>query len=469
MNLVNSNTETFSSEVAQGLVAYTFWNNIAKVFATLSALLIIYLLTVYEYGVYKLVFAFVGIAQIFEFSGFDSVISNDIIRASGVKNERKAATIFFEFAIVKICLSVAIFLIVFGGVDYYLSYQDHSAVALIKIAALVLIIFPLINIVKEVFRVRADFVALYKFEAVKEFVKLILLVGGVFFFRYSTKSIIWILILSYLIAIFPFLIKAISEIRGWKVFVNRDILRFREVVFILREHGKWAVANNIFSNFAGNIKLWLIKFFISTEAVAIFSVAQSFVGHLDSLLGGQRILGTLSSREWANRERTGRIYIRGMKYITLLSIVTGVFGLVSVTTIVNWFYPAYIQSLPLFYILLIPFAYYGLPIMTNTFLNTAREQKFLFWQAVYKTISIVTLNVLLLPLIGLYGMAIETVLTGMILTTSRYFKLRKISPHFSLNFKELFIFDEYDRSSLRQLKLYLIWRLGILRKKVLKI
>ena len=108
--MITPEPKNFSQEVISGFVTYSVWNNLGKVLALINSLLIIYVFSVYDYGTYKLVFAFLGILQMFQLSGFDGVISNDVLRSVGEKNEPRAGRIFFEFAILKLFFSALIFL-----------------------------------------------------------------------------------------------------------------------------------------------------------------------------------------------------------------------------------------------------------------------------------------------------------------------------------------------------------------------
>lgn len=441
---MNGNNGSFSLEVARGYLTSGIWGNIGKALSFLNSLLVIYFLSVYDFGVYKLVLAFVGFAQIFLFSGFDGVVFNDVARLRGDGDKRGASRTFLEYAASKLIISL---LLLLAAVT--------ATTGLFRIASLLVLLYSLGDIMEVFFKSTSDFRALYKFLPLYEGLKLVLIIAAAFSFGLSIKSVIWITVVSYAVAISPFLFKIFQELKIWRRGVGFEIFRFREIAKTLKTYGKWAVFNNIFSNFVTNVRPWLIKFFIGTEAVAIYSVALSFVSQLTSFLEFQKILGILAPREWANQERTERIYFRGIKYTTLASVLLIVTGSVGIYFLINIFYPKYLLSLPIFYIMILSLLHHGWSNGVNMVLTVEREQKFLFVQVVAKTLIALIGNTILLPIIGVYGAAWEYLLNVFLVTYFKYRRVKKIGPQFVLKLKQLFTIDQYDKEAFAHLKTYL--------------
>lgn len=447
-----NNNNGFTLEVARGYLTSGIWGNIGKVLSFLNSLLVIYFLSVYDFGIYKLVLAFVGFAQIFLFSGFDGVIFNDIARTRGANDFKTADRIFLEYLFLKIFLSLLLFFIFFIGADFYYP----SASNLIKSASIFIVLYALGDITEVFFKSTADFASLFKFPPLQEFLKSIFLIVGAMTFTLTVTAVIWIGVFAYIIAVLPFLARIIKSLYKQNTFSLKELLRFSELFAILKNHGKWGAATNIFSNLVTNIRPWLINFFVGTEGVGIYSVALGFVNNLASFMGLQKILSILAPREWLNQKRMEAIYYRGTKYATIAGLFIAILGGITVTIIIQVFYPKYLVSLPLFYIMVLSLILLGASDSANGILTIAREQKFLFGQAVLKSVLTITLNAVLLPLTGLYGAAFEYPLTILFLTALKYRKVKQINKELSLNFRKILTWDRYDTSAFNQLKSYII-------------
>ncbi|MDP2696310.1 MAG: oligosaccharide flippase family protein [bacterium] len=453
-----SDNPIFSLEVARGYIFSSLWGNIGKILGFANSLIVIYFLTVNDFGIYKLVLAFIGFVQILLFSGFDGVVFNDIARARGEQDDQKANRIFSEYLWIKVFLGSLLFL---GTLllSPYLSILEPTALSLVKIASALLLLYALADIVEVFFKATSDFKWLFGFPPLYELVKLISLIIIITTVGLSVELTIWSGILAYVVALVPFFVLNIFRAKAAvKISWDWNILRFTELTSIFKAHGKWSIANNIFSNFVTNVRPWLIRFFLGIEAVGIYSVAASFVGHLNNFLGLQKILGILAPREWENKERMKKIFSRGTKYATIVAFLIVVSGTVGVVALITVFYPKYTLSLVPFVIMVISLLYTPLSDASNGILTIVRAQRFLFWQAIWKSFLTLALNIVFLPIFGISGAALEYFFNGLILTSFKYRKVKNIDSGFVLR-KDFFTIDRYDKNTFKQVWGYFIGKL----------
>src|SRR3989344_9681796 len=99
MNLIKTNFT--KEEILESGAWYGAGTIFIRLTATLNTFIIIYFLTLYEYGVFKLILSLIGIFQAFVLSGLDGVIRNEIAHYLKDNEQKKAAKIFFEFVFIK--------------------------------------------------------------------------------------------------------------------------------------------------------------------------------------------------------------------------------------------------------------------------------------------------------------------------------------------------------------------------------
>jgi O-antigen/teichoic acid export membrane protein len=168
-----------------------------------------------------------------------------------------------------------------------------------------------------------------------------------------------------------------------------------------------------------NIRPWLVKFFINTEAVAIYSVAESIFGAVKTLIPTST-LSVLIPAGVSDEKRRERLLLRGTKYYIIAGMILGVLSVVIVPPFVSSFLPDYEPSVPLFILLLLALPFLGFRVVGAQFMIALRKQKFIFAVNIVKIIAGVVLPVVLLYLFGLWGMAIERILVAAIIGAVYY-------------------------------------------------
>ena len=112
-------------------------------------------------------------------------------------------------------------------------------------------------------------------------------------------------------------------------------------------------------------------------------------------------------------------------------------------------FPKYILSLTYFYPLLLYIPITALATVASVFLVVMRMQRYLFFQKVIKTITVLPL-LLLIWLYGLWGLVLYQVVFALLLFLSVYRFLRNVPPGFSIKWRELLTFGAEDKAFLER-------------------
>lgn len=435
-----------STQIAKGATALGFWNLFNKIPDLLNSLLVIYLLSVYEYGVYRLVLSIISVSQIALFDSLNGIVLNDAARELGEKNKSRASRIFFEYSLVKISLGFIAWLVLFFGATFVGSnYFSPSIVRFLQISSFLIIFYVFGSLLDIFLRINLKFSLLGKFSVMIESLKLVIL-SFLFFFLHSRniETVLISTLLSYG-AVTLIYFKIISpDLRDWL----RSLSESSEFLFskIIKTYGRWAVLTGFLSNFHSNMKIWLIKFFLGTEAVAIYSVAEGFVNYL-LFIPLSDVLSVFIPRVITDGQKMRNLFLRGVKYITFLSLSLAVLGLVFIPILTKLIIPKYSSSLPIFTLLLLAFTFIGWREMSGRIIFALRDQKFIFYQMVLKIPLLLGLNIILLPAIGVSGAAISEVSVSFVLLLHRIARLRKICGDIiPLKLRDYFAIDGYDRA-----------------------
>lgn len=431
--------ESFLSSYIQGEIAIGGWRLVGRVLEIASAFLVISQLDVFKYGTYILLFAFYklvsGPFQMF----LESVIFNDIVRHIAEKNEANAKRLFWE----RFALRMSIALVLSGGVllgaELIAEWYDEDVAILLRLISTLFIISTLSTSMRVLFQAHRRFGAAAFRSIVQKGVRLFLLSILFVFFTIDIKTAVIATVIAAMATVVVFIPMFLKLYAPWRAV---KAARTSVLIPIVKTYGKWSALGHVISSVTGNIRPWLIKFFINTEAVAIYSVAESLFGALKAFLPTDTLV-TLIPREMHDIKRRERLFLRGTKYITALSIVFGIAGFVLVPPVVGVVFPQYTDSISLFLILLIALPFLSVESMASKFLVALRRQKFLFFVTVVKVISRLIFPITLLYFLGIWGMALERILMAVLIgaITFGYVVRHEIS---SFNWKSLFLFDAAD-------------------------
>src|SRR3989344_1318793 len=405
--------------------------------AALNTFVIIYFLTLYEYGVFKLILSLVGIFQVFVLSGLDGVVRNEIAHYLKDSEQKKAAKLFFEFLLIKGILAILVWVLLVVLIKTYFSaIYDSNFINILMLASLSVPLNFLSDVFSLLYRSIGAIKLTSKINSSVEVVKLGIL--SLVFWKLSPGigSVIIVIIISQLISHMVYILFARKDLLSW--WRGRGGEKGFLVWRIVKDYGKWSFATNVLASLVSNSRNYIIKFMISTEAVAVWNLALSMMSLLYSLVPSDNILNTFLPYKVKLDDLKASYYRSYVKYLTVTYALLMVLGWVGATVVISLFFPAYRPSLPIFYIMSLVLAMSGVNDFVVAYLYTLRHQKVIFYRTLQKSILTVTLMFIFVKLFGLVGLGIEHLLTTFSLVIFSYVSLVKIYPELKLKWKDFY-------------------------------
>ena len=114
-------------EILQSGIYYAIGGVLASCIALVSSLYVVHSLSLYEYGVFRLILSLTGLFDVLQFSGLNDVARNDVAIALKSQDEKSAAKIFFEFVWLKFVLMLFAWGAFFAFVSFFLgNFYDKN-------------------------------------------------------------------------------------------------------------------------------------------------------------------------------------------------------------------------------------------------------------------------------------------------------------------------------------------------------
>lgn len=441
----SSKSPSFISSYVRGEITLGGLRFVSRGIVALNGLIILTNLDLFRYGTYILLFTLYALITSVLFKLLDGPIFNDIMRYIGKGEEASAKKLFLEITALRTVLTILAFVGVWLGSGVMEYFYDKDIALLMRIMSLLLVSDLVYILFYMVSRARLRFGLSYLRPLFLNIIKFFLLIALLLFSSISLTTVLWAHVIAAFVSVVVLIPVFVHVYAPW-----RSILATKRSLLwlIVKTYGKWQLASQFLGEITANIRPWLIKFFINTEAVAVYSVAESLIGALKMFIP-TGTLSTLIPMEIKNKQKSEHIFVRGTKYIFVLGTLLAVAGAIGVPLIVYLFIPKYIVSLPFFWALLVVVPFSSIRGLTNKFLVALRRQKFLFFVAIVKVGGGIVLPVTLLYFFGLWGMVFERLILLFVLgaLTFGYLWTREIG-HDSR--KLLFVFDATDRKIIKQ-------------------
>lgn len=442
---VNSmNTQSFSKTYLKGEFSYGFWNVVSKVVGIINTFFIVSALSLYEYGSFQLLLvSYAGAVTLLSVGG--GVVRNDILRFEAEGRSPDAKKLFYESSVARMVIGFLLWFTVFFFASRLSFKFGQDYISLIRIISFLFLHDALLTIVTTLIEMRRKFSVIASRTSVAKVVQLAILLYFFFFQNINLRAVVISLVVSLFVTLCLLLPSFFESYFQWKS-VKRSSGKF--LFKILTSYGKWEIAQPIMGKFTSFFEAWAIKLFINTEAVAIFSVAQTLLNTVAGFFP-VKTLSTLIPMEVKNEEKLRKIYTYGVKYLLVFSVLIGLVSLVCVPILINLFFNKYVISLPYFSVLLLTLPLLAITAISSTFLTAFRRQKFLFFQKVLKNLVAIPLYLIFLPLFGLWGLVFHNFILLIVMTVSLYLYLENMKPKLFVKWYDIFYFGEEDSGFLR--------------------
>lgn len=257
---------------------------------------------------------------------------------------------------------------------------------------------------------------------------------------------IWSIVIASSLSVILVLFKFIRVYMKWENIVPTQKIMLWNIFVNL---GSWDVLRQFINKITFRVKPWLIKLFISTEAVAIFSIAETIVTTFQDILPSSTIQSIVPS--WIkDKELSTKMFSYGVKYFFLAGLIVMIGAYIIVPPVVHIFFEKYNDSLPLFYLMIINLPIFASGIIIGNYIIALRRQRYLFALHLFR--SVVTLLIVLctIPFIGLWGLAIEFVLVPILMILAYYQYTKNENKGFHFDFDIIFGFNNEDKVILQK-------------------
>lgn len=435
---------SFSKKFISGEAHFKFWSLAARAIGIIGTFMILAEFSPYEYGVFQLLLSVHAFLL-----GFDSlggtVVSNDVLRYLGEGKAPMAKKLFYEYQWWRIGLSTIVLLAMLLGAPLLSFKYKPDFIFTIELVALLIFFDTISSVVKSWLKIRFEFKAV----ATRKLVYKAIQVGVVaYFFFFSHLSVTRIVISMLLASIFGTLSLSPQIIRAFRAW--RTIGGYRGSVLwrVFRTHGKWESFRQFFSKLTSRIQPWLIKIFISTEAVGIYNVALAGADIFKSLFPDETV-STLLPRRAHQKEFMRTFFVYGTKFMTIMGICFFLAGALLGPIGLYFFFPEYLPAMPFFWILLLEVVAAPFERLVDSVLIVRREQKFFFYRTFARDLVWFIAVILFLPAVGLWGMAIIEVILPVAVAFVSYRYLLSKDLSFALARRSMFVIEPKDREILK--------------------
>lgn len=194
---------------------------------------------------------------------------------------------------------------------------------------------------------------------------------------------------------------------------------------IIRQHGKWAVATDALKDALDAARYRWLSFAIGNEAVGLFGLAESLLGHVVSMVSAGAPIASMIPRFVRDRERLVGTMKRASRVGTAVSAALFLFGWIFVPIFIPVLFPKYIPSLPLYLGISPVVLVSGFGLVINAIYPAMRLQKPLFFMLAFRALLSLGLLYLLIPVLGISTLAVEFLAGSLFFLAMRWVYLRR--------------------------------------------
>ncbi len=222
--------------------------------------------------------------------------------------------------------------------------------------------------------------------------------------------------------------------------------------YFLYIHGgaKWEVIRMVFGNLFSGIDQWIVGWLLGLETVALFSFAMSMNSFLAQALPFRQILAPILARTSSEAGSSSFVARRIAKYSTWMNALLLSASLVAVPLIVLLIVPKYMAAVPVLFVLMLNQFINAFSTSQGSLMYALREQKYLLGLSVFGTISSFTVLPLFTKWLGVYGAILESHLSSIVILALRERRLRARHGITTFLFRDLLVFDDYDKTILKR-------------------
>ena len=423
------------------------WNSIGIVLAKFAAIANVFIvlsyLSVYEYGLIELTMSVVSTIGLFLVPGLAAAVLVDLGIEKGKDDLGKMKALFWQFFSLNVFLGFIAWALLFFGSTIIAGITGNILIdKFFKIVSFSFLIAPFRLITTMLPTVLMRYADQSLFTAIEEIIKGVFLIAFIVWLQRGAEGLLYATVLAPFVTVLLYLPRTYS---AYTTFGNAQMGALAPLFALIKGHRIWSVGSSYANTMSQNVRLWIIKVFLGTEAVGLYAFAYGIFSNLASLLPLGAVLTPLLPRYIQDVPRVARIVKAAFKIqlgiVALLVCAAALFAI----PFVQILFPHFGQALPLIFIMLIALIPNGLSSILTPVFFAFRAQKSIFFAALFKF----TLIIMSLPLcvyyFGLVGAGVEIVLTTSILLLERQARVRRYIAGHTLLSHHLFRIDPVER------------------------
>jgi len=393
------------------------------------------------------------------------VITADLVFLSTNNKINDMRNLLSSYISIRILLSIVAIFLLLGATVVFDNYFHEDIILIVRLLVFSLIISPLKSLIFISYSITHDFMKLSLFSLSGEVIKL-------------ASVIVLFTVLDYgpLVAILAFVISDVltgllfsPALFSMKKALLANVM-LTDYIFkplhVLKNHAKWSVLQGGIYFFGQNIRLWIIQFFLGTQAVGIYGVAMGMFQHVSSLFPLSRVIAPIIPAYLDDKSRLTQFINSAIKYQLSILILFAVGSIIFVPFLINAFFPEYVTAYPLFVLLTLTLIPGSFSRIFETAFHALKLQKNLFTSNLVLFVMILIILPASIYLFGLYGIAVEFFITGSIYTLGRYRVLKKIIQNYCFPPSLLFNLSTTDRILFSKIRKFVINRIQLITNKI---
>ncbi len=429
--------------IAEGTLWTSSSTLVVKVISLASVFLILRSLGVAEYGIIELSLSITALFSLSLLPGLDTLVVADM----GIEKEKgeagRARSLLRLFIMLQYALAATATAVIFFLAENIAAFYSVP-VLFVQLVAASFLLSPLRSAYGLLFRVQLRFFLLSLLTLLEESSRFVFLLASFLFFGLEGSGVLLSILFSQGMAL---VLLAPVFIREWRALSGGSggAYHIRELAI---SRGFWSVLSTYVGNVGKSARLWIIQRLLGAEAVGLFAVALGLIGHTLALAPLSSVLSPMLPQYVGRRDTFIKLITKGIKYQFLAYVVIGVIGFFLFPPLIEYLFPQFVSAIPLFRVMLfglIPVAV--ISVVTPVYFALRLQRNFFISMAFKTTISII-FTYGLAVIFGIWGLAVEYILTSVVYGFERVWTLRKHIPELALT--PSFTFDDTDRLLLQK-------------------
>lgn len=440
-------------------------NGIARVASFVSVVIMTTNLTLYQYGILTLALALSGPILTLCNLGLDELITADVSRYIGEKKYDHAKKLMATY------FSMQWLLLPVLGIAVYLMrpYLQERYGELLYTHVYVMLYYVTLQLartgINTFLNIHSRFLAIAKAQVFEPIIRCLCLVGLLWTGHITVEYVLWTYIIGSMVSVVVALPDLFELLKKYKGFTS---IQKNMLYGVVRAHGKWQGVLQIISSAINSLRYHFINVIISTEAVALFSVAQSMYSVLTSLLPVKTVIAPLIARKLADKEHMRSFIAKASKYTFLTYLLAMSGALVSAPIILTFFFPKYVAAIVLFELMVLRLPLNMFSVIQAPLMTAFKEQKYMSGLGILNLLLVVTVTPLFLYMFGVMGTIAESLVTVLVVIYLRERLLHKKYQISTFSLRAFFSFDSTDLQVLQEVWIWvkrIVGKVGLTSKK----